>query len=55
MNSYTAGLNGKTIEIEAKTLWDAKCKATEIFKPKKKDLGHIWVVLNTTHDAAILN
>ena len=55
MNSYTAGFNGKTIQLEAKDLWSAKQQAIQIFKPKKKDLGELWVILNTTHDAAILD
>lgn len=55
MNSYTAGLNGKQIEIQAKDLWSAKQLAVQILKPKKKDIGMVWVVLNTTHDAAMLD
>ena len=55
MNSYTAGLHNKTIELEAKDLWSAKQQAIEILKPKKKDMGYLWVILNTVHDAAMLD
>lgn len=55
MNSYTAGLHGKKIEIEAETLYEAKLRAIDILKPKKKDMGLLWVILNTTHDPAILD
>lgn len=49
MNSYTAILNDKRIEIEAKDLYSAKMKAIEILKPKKKYLGYLVVLLNCTH------
>ena len=42
---YEAGLNGKRVEIEADSLWSAKEKAIAILKPKKKDMGLLWVVL----------
>ena len=41
---YEAGLNGKRVEIEANDLWSAKQKAIEVLKPKKKDMGLLWVV-----------
>lgn len=40
---YIAGLNGKTIGLYASSLYAAKQKAVEHFRPKKKDMGLIWV------------
>lgn len=55
MYSYTAGFQNKKIILEAQSLYDAKLKAIEHFKPKKKDIGLLWVILNTEHDPAILD
>lgn len=42
---YIAGLNSKRVEIHAKTLAAAKQMAIDHFRPKKKDLGLLWVEL----------
>lgn len=41
---YIAGLKDKKIELQAPSLWDAKRKAIDLLKPKKKDLGLLWVL-----------
>lgn len=45
--SYIAGLNGKKIGLYAMSLAEAKQRAIEHFKPKKKDRGLLWVELAT--------
>lgn len=45
MNGYIAGLNGKTVELYAKTLYDAKMQALAHFKPRKRDLGLVWCMI----------
>jgi hypothetical protein len=45
MNGYKAFYNRKEIEVYADTLYGAKLKAIQIFKPKKKDEHNIAVVL----------
>ena len=42
---YIAGLNGKKVGLYAPSLAAAKQKAIEHFRPKKKDLGLLWVEL----------
>jgi hypothetical protein len=60
MNKYQAGLNGRTIELEAASLWAAKQAAIEALKPRKKDAGLLWVILcekdgeAVTHDPGAL-
>ena len=60
LNGYIAGLNGKQIEIYAANLGDAKAKAVAELKPKKKDMGLVWVLLaekageQVVHDPAVL-
>lgn len=46
-NAYVAGLNGKKVELYAQSLAEAKQRAIEHFKPKKKDRGLLWVELAT--------
>lgn len=44
--TYVAGfMTGDNITIEAESLWDAKQKAVAHFKPRKKDMGLVWVQL----------
>jgi len=45
LNGYVAGLKGARIEIYAESLYAAKVKAIEELKPKKKDMGLLWVML----------
>lgn len=45
MNGYIVGFKGKKIEIRANSLYEAKTKALIAFKPSKKDLGLVWVML----------
>lgn len=42
---YVAFLNGTRIELYAQTLYAAKQKAIEHFRPKKRDLHKVNVVL----------
>jgi hypothetical protein len=42
--TYIAGLKDQKIELEAPSLWDAKRKAIDLLKPKRKDLGLLWVL-----------
>lgn len=42
--TYAAGCNGKTVELQADTLWDAKQQAVALLKPTKKDAGLLWVL-----------
>lgn len=44
---YIAGLNGEKIILYAISLAEAKQRAIEHFKPKKKDRGLLWVELAT--------
>lgn len=48
MRMYIAGLHGKRIEIKAESLFAAKQEALRILKPKKSDLGLVWVQLADT-------
>lgn len=45
--AYIAGLNGKKVGLYAQSLAEAKQRAIEHFKPKKKDRGLLWVELAT--------
>jgi len=40
---YIAGLNGVTIGLYASSLYAAKQKAIEYFRPKKKEVNLLWV------------
>lgn len=42
---YIAGLNGKKVGLYARSLTAAKQTAVEHFKPKKRDMGLLWVEL----------
>lgn len=42
---YVAFLNEKRVELYAQNLYDAKQKAIEHFRPKKRDLHRVNVVL----------
>lgn len=42
---YLAGFQGKKIALYAPTLAAAKQTATEHFRPKKRDIGLVWVAL----------
>lgn len=42
---YIAGLKGVEIELYARSLLEAKQRAVEHFRPKKKDAGLLWVGL----------
>ena len=44
-NAYIAGLKEQQVGIYAMTLAEAKQRAIEYFKPKKKDRGLLWVEL----------
>ena len=55
MNKYIAGFKNGKIEIEADSLYGAKLKAIDHFKPSKKDSGLLWVALaDVTHSTASL-
>jgi len=43
--AYIAGLHDKKIGLFAITIAQAKQRAIEYFKPKKKDRGLLWVEL----------
>jgi len=43
--AYVAGLNGRKVGLYARTLAMAKQRAVEHFRPKKKNLGLVWVEL----------
>lgn len=44
MNGYKAFYNGKSIEVMADTLYQAKLKAIAIFKPRKSQEHMVSVV-----------
>ena len=44
---YVAGFMSKRVGIYAPSLAAAKQKAMEHYKPKKKDMGLLWVELST--------
>jgi hypothetical protein len=44
-NTYRAGLNRAVVEVYARSLAQAKQRAIEHFKPSKKDLSLLWVLL----------
>lgn len=44
-NSYIVGLNGEKVGLYASSLYAAKQKAIEYFRPKKKQVSLIWVEL----------
>lgn len=50
---YTGGLNGQEIQVYAPSLYDAKVLVVNYFKPSKKNLGMVWVVLNTSPGALL--
>lgn len=61
MNGYIGGgLGHDHIEVYAETLSEAKAKVLDIIKPRKKDIGLVWVLLaekdgqQICHDPAIL-
>lgn len=48
---YTGGLNGQVIQVYAPTGLAAKELVVKYFKPPKKNLGLVWVVLNSSPEA----
>jgi hypothetical protein len=44
MAKFKAFFNGKTVDLEADSLYQAKQKALAHFKPRKKDEGLVAVV-----------
>lgn len=42
---YIAGLHGRKVELYAETLLQAKQRAIEHFRPKKKERHLVWVEL----------
>lgn len=45
MRMYIAGFKDKRITIQAESLYAARVEAEKQFKPKKKDMGLLWVEL----------
>ena len=50
---YTGGLNGQKIQVYAPTGLAAKELVLKYFKPSKKNLGLVWVVLNSSPEALL--
>ena len=50
---YTGGLNGQEIQVYAPSGLAAKELVVKYFKPSKKNLGLVWVVLNTSPEALL--
>ena len=50
---YTGGLNGQVIQVYAPTGLAAKERVVKYFKPSKKNLGLVWVVLNSSPEAML--
>lgn len=50
---YTGGLNGQVIQVYAPTGLAAKEQVVKYFKPSKKNLGLVWVVLNSSPEALL--
>lgn len=50
---YTGGLNGQEIQVYAPTGLAAKELVVKYFKPNKKNLGLVWVVLNSSPEALL--
>lgn len=50
---YTGGLNGQVIQVYAPTGFAAKELVVKHFKPSKKNLGLVWVVLNSSPEALL--
>lgn len=42
---YMVGLGTQTIGLYAPSLWEAKQRAIAYLKPKKRELGLLWVEL----------
>lgn len=47
-HTYIAGLHNEKVIVYGFTIAEAKQKAIEYFKPKKKDRGLVWIVLDDT-------
>ena len=50
---YTGGLNGQEIQVYAPSGLAAKELVVKYFKPSKKNLGLVWVVLNSSPEALL--
>lgn len=50
---YTGGLNGQDIQVYAPSMFAAKELVVKYFKPSKKNLGLVWVVLNSSPEALL--
>lgn len=50
---YTGGLNGQEIQVYAPSMFAAKVLVIKYFKPSKKNLGLVWVVLNSSPEALL--
>ena len=50
---YTAGLNGREVQLYAASMFAAKEAAIKYFKPSKSNLGLLWVVLNSSSEALL--
>lgn len=55
MNGYKAFYNGKSIEVYATTLFEAKNKAVAVFKPRKSQEHMVSVVLCEVNEKPIVH
>lgn len=53
MNTYNIYFQSRVLEVTAATLFEAKVKAIELLRPRKKQLGLISVVLVKVGDIVI--
>ncbi len=54
-SGYVAGYMGKEVGIYAPSLYQAKLKAQDHFKPTKKNIGLLWVTLAERADGTVVN
>lgn len=54
-SGYVAGLNGKKVGIYAASLYKAKLRAIEHFKPSKKNMGLLWVTLAESQSGEVVS
>jgi len=55
MNGYVAFYNDKRLEVYADTMFEAKDKAIDIFKPSKKNAWKVSVCLAELNDNPVVH
>lgn len=55
MNTYVGGLNGRKVTVEADSLYAAKQLVVHQLKPKKAELGLVWVELAEVEGVPVIH